>query len=64
MKINLNNLGKQLKLSKRGAVAEKKTPKSEKEIFIDLISRMETSWNESAQLYEKFKGAKPNEENS
>jgi hypothetical protein len=55
MKINLSNLGKQLKLSKRGAVAEKKTPKSEKEIFIDLISRMETSWNESAQLYEKFK---------
>jgi hypothetical protein len=55
MKINLNNLGKQLKLSKRGAVTEKKTPKSEKEIFIDLISRMETSWNESAQLYEKFK---------
>jgi hypothetical protein len=55
MKINLNNLGKQLKLSKRGAAVEKKTPKSEKEVFIDLITRMEISWNESAQLYEKFK---------
>jgi hypothetical protein len=38
-----------------GFISVSGLPKSEKEIFIDLISRMETSWNESAQLYEKFK---------
>jgi hypothetical protein len=55
MKINLDSLGKQLKLSKRGAPEEKKIPKSEKEVFINLITRLEESWNESALLYDKFK---------
>lgn len=55
MKINLDSLGKQLKLSKRGAPEEKKPLKSEKEVFIDLITRLETSWTESAELYDKFK---------
>lgn len=54
MEINLNNFGKQLKFNKRGA-PEKKTLTSKKEVFIDLITRLETSWNESSELYQKFK---------
>jgi hypothetical protein len=53
MKVDLNKLGKQLKLTKREVPPNKKL--TDKEIFIDLISRLEHSWNNSNELYEKFK---------
>ena len=52
MKIDLNKLGKQLKLTKRKASNKKLT---DKETFIDLITRLESGWNDSNELYENFK---------
>jgi hypothetical protein len=52
MKVDLNKLGKQLKLTKRKAPNKKLT---DKETFIDLISRLENNWNDSNDLYTKFK---------
>lgn len=52
MKIDLNKLGKQLKLTKRKASNKKLT---DKETFIDLITQLENNWNLSNELYEKYK---------
>jgi hypothetical protein len=52
MDINFEGLGKQLKLTKR---SEKKKPLSEKEIFIDLVVRLDQAWNNSNIMYEQFK---------
>jgi hypothetical protein len=52
MKVDLNKLGKQLKLTKRKAPNKKST---DKETFIDLVSRLENGWNDSNDLYIKFK---------
>jgi hypothetical protein len=52
MKVDLNKLGKQLKLTKRKAPNKKST---DKETFIDLVSRLENGWNDSNDLYTKFK---------
>tara|TARA_R110000868_G_scaffold230537_3_gene483717 strand:+ start:1289 stop:1696 length:408 start_codon:yes stop_codon:yes gene_type:complete len=52
MKIDLNKLGKQLKLTKRKALNKKLT---DKETFIDLITQLENNWNTSNEVYEKFK---------
>lgn len=52
MNIDLNKLGKQLKLTKRKVPDKKLT---DKEIFIDLVSRLENNWNNSNNLYAKFK---------
>ncbi len=51
MKINLNNLSKQLKVVKRA----QSTVLSDKEIFIDLITRFEQCWNSSNAIYDQFK---------
>lgn len=52
MEINFEGLGKQLKLTKR---SEKKKPLSEKEMFIDLVARLDQAWNNSNIMYEQFK---------
>ena len=53
MKINLDNLGKQLKLTQR--TNSNKPKLSEKEMFIDLVARLDQAWNASNMMYEQFK---------
>lgn len=53
MKIDLNKLGKNLKFIQRNSNAKKEL--SEKEIFIDLISKYEQLWINSESLYKVFK---------
>jgi len=53
MKINLDNLGKQLKFTQR--TNSNKPKLSEKEMFIDLVARLDQAWNASNMMYEQFK---------
>ena len=52
MKLDLNSFGKKLKLSKR---VKKVKVLTEKEMFVDLLSRIEECWTRSNSLYDKFK---------
>jgi len=52
MKLDLNSFGKKLKLSKR---VKKVKVLTEKEMFVDLLSRIEECWIRSNSLYDKFK---------
>jgi len=54
MEINLNNLGKQFKFSRRISVKPTETL-SEKEMFVDLITRLDEAWDSSNKLFAKFK---------
>ena len=54
MEINLNNLGKQFKFSRRISVKPTETL-SEKEMFGDLITRLDEAWGDSNKLFAKFK---------
>jgi len=54
MEINLNNLGKQFKFSRRISVKPTETL-SEKEMFVDLITRLDEAWGDSNKLFAKFK---------
>jgi len=54
MEINLNNLGKQFKFSRRISVKPTETL-SEKEMFVDLITRLDETWDSSNKLFAKFK---------
>lgn len=53
MKINLDNLGKQLKFTQRDGLNKPKL--SEKEMFVDLVARLDQAWNGSNLIYEQFK---------
>ena len=52
MKLNLNNFGKKLKFSKR---SKKEKILTEKEIFVDIIDKLNACWVKSNKLYEMFK---------
>jgi hypothetical protein len=54
MEINLNNLGKQFKFSRRISVKPTETL-SEKEMFVDLVTRLDEAWDSSNKLFAKFK---------
>lgn len=53
MEINLNSLGKHLKLNKQGVKPKKVL--NEKEMFVSIVGRFEKSWNQSFEIYERFK---------
>ena len=52
MKLDLNSFGKKLKLSKR---VKKVKVLTEKEMFVDLITRLDEAWGDSNKLFAKFK---------
>jgi hypothetical protein len=51
-RINLNNFGKDFKITQR---KDKDKILSEEEIFVDIISTLESCWDKSNKLYETFK---------
>lgn len=53
MEINLNSLGKHLKLNKQGVKPKKVL--NEKEMFVSIVGRFEKSWNQSFEIYERFR---------
>lgn len=54
MEINLNNLGKQFRFSRRVTV-KPVDMLSDKEMFVDIVSRLDEVWIKSNKVFEKFK---------
>mgnify|MGYP003327513819 FL=1 len=54
MEINLDNLGKQFRFSRRVTV-KPVDMLSDKEMFVDIVSRLDEVWIKSNKVFEKFK---------
>lgn len=53
--MDLNNFGKNLQFNRRGEAPRSIENLSDKEIFIQMVSKLSDCWDGSNQLYEKFK---------